>query len=486
MKKILIIISVFLVVSSCKKIEDLNKNIKDPENVTGESLFTGAQKNVFDQMVSANVNQNIFRLIMQQWTETTYTDESNYDLVTRSIPDNHWDVLYRDVLKDLAESKKVIASTTYGGDATPLIKQNKLAIVEVMSVYTWSVLVETFGDIPYSQALDIQYKLPKYDDGLTIYKDLITRLNAAIVTLTAGEDEASFGNADNMYQGDVPSWIRFANSLKLRMGMVLADVDPAFSKTTVESAEILMTSNSDNARLVYGTSAPNTNPVYDDLVASGRHDFVPTNTIIDYMNSLNDPRRGAYFTQVDTGGTSPVYYGGIPGASNDFLAYSHVSDMIQMPNFEAIIFDYAEVEFLLAEAAARGYNVGGTAASHYNAGIEASILYWTGSTDSVASYLANPLVAYSTAPGDYKEKIGMQKWLALYNRGFESWMSWKMLDFPVLIAPEEAMSDVPVRLTYPIAEQTLNGANYKAASAAIGGDDVSTNLFFDKFNQITK
>ena len=127
MKKILIIIAVFLVVSSCKKLEDLNKDTKNPEAVTGESLFTGAQKNLFDQMVSSNVNQNIFRLIMQYWTETTYIDESNYDLVTRSIPDRHWNVLYRDVLKDLNESSKIITATTYGGDATPQIKKGNSA-----------------------------------------------------------------------------------------------------------------------------------------------------------------------------------------------------------------------------------------------------------------------------------------------------------------------------------------------------------------------
>ena len=103
MKKILALLLVILMFSGCKKLEDLNENTKDPTDVTGESLFTGAQKNVFDQMVSTNVNLNIFRMFAQYWTETTYTDEANYDLVTRTIPDNHWDIRYRDVRKDLAE-----------------------------------------------------------------------------------------------------------------------------------------------------------------------------------------------------------------------------------------------------------------------------------------------------------------------------------------------------------------------------------------------
>ena len=74
----------------------------------------------------------------------------------------------------------------------------------------------------------------------------------------------------------------------------------------------------------------------------------------------------------------------------------------------------------------------------------------------------------------------MQKWLALYNRGYEAWTEWRRLDAPSLEAPPEALSVIPVRYTYPIFEQTLNGANWEAASSAIGGDNVGTKLFWDK------
>lgn len=452
MKKIFALLFILLLFSACKKkLEDLNQNVKDPTTVTGESLFTGAQKNLFDQMVSSNVNYNIFRLIDQYWTETTYTDESNYDLTTRTIPDNHWDVLYRDVLKDLKESAKIINSTTYIEDVSPKVKQNRLAIVEVMDIYTWSVLVETFGNVPYSEALDIDKPLPKYDDGLTIYKDLIARLNVAIANMDPAY--GSMGDADNMYQGDVAEWLKFANSLKLRMGLLIADVpgEGTFAQTTVEQAATgVIASNADNARLVYLSAQPNTNPIYNDLVASGRHDFVPTSVIVDAMNTLNDPRSPFYFTLVDTASSGPpalVYYGGEYGASNDFTKYSHVSDKIQEPTFEGLIFDYAETEFLLAEAAERGYAVGGSAASHYDKAIEASILYWGGTSTDVAAYLAQPSVAYATAAGTYKQKIGTQMWIALYNRGFEAWTEWRKFDFPALVAPVDALTAIPVRYT---------------------------------------
>ena len=483
MKKILIILSFFVLSISCGKLEDLNKNVKDPASVPGESLFTSAQWRVMNQVASSNVNLNNFRLFVQYWTETTYTDESNYDLTTRTTPDNLWDAFYINALKNFDESSKVIAATPIPLGQDPAVQQNKLAIIEVMKVYCYDVLVETFGNIPYSESLDINKPLPKYDDGITVFKDLLVRLNSAIGNLNSSF--GSFGVADNMYKGSVASWIKFANSLKLRMGLLLADADNATAKAAVESAAPnVFSSNADNAKIIYLGSAPNTNPIYIDLVASARHDFVPANTLIDSMNSLNDPRRAYYFTQVDTSSVTGVvklaYSGGVYGSSNDFLAYSHVADLIQTPTFPGTMFDYAEVEFLLAEAVERTFNVGGTAAGHYTNAITASIEDWGGTTAEVTAYLANPKVAYATAVGTWQQKIGIQSWIAYYNRGFEAWTQWRKLDYPLLKPGADALTALPLRYTYPIEEQTLNGANWTAASTAVGGDAVTTKLFWDK------
>lgn len=142
--------------------------------------------------------------------------------------------------------------------------------------------------------------------------------------------------------------------------------------------------------------------------------------------------------------------------------------------------DYAEVSFGLAEAAARGFSVGGTAESFYKQGVTASFAYWN--AGDAAAYLAKPTVAYTTATGDYKQKIGTQKYLALYNRGFEAWTEWRRLDWPKFNLPvNKTYADIPVRFTYPVGEQTLNLVNWQAASAAIGSDKVQTKLFWDKF-----
>ena len=187
MKKLIILILAVIVASCSDNIEDMNVNTKDPAKVPGESLFTGAQKNLVDLVVDLNVNINNTKLWSQYLQETTYTDESNYDQTTRPIPDNHWSILYKDVLKDLDESGKIIAATTYTTIELNALKPNKAAIIEILNVYAYSLLVETFGDVPYTEALDIDNLLPKYDDGLTVYKDLITRLTTAINLLDTSE-----------------------------------------------------------------------------------------------------------------------------------------------------------------------------------------------------------------------------------------------------------------------------------------------------------
>jgi hypothetical protein len=99
----------------------------------------------------------------------------------------------------------------------------------------------------------------------------------------------------------------------------------------------------------------------------------------------------------------------------------------------------------------------------------------------VDTYLNDPAVAYGTAAGNYKQKIGTQKWIALYNRGYEAWTEYRRLDYPVLTVPSTAKSGFPNRLTYPTNEQTLNNASYTEAAGKIGKDDVETKIFWDKF-----
>ncbi len=484
--KYIVIITLIAFLSACTNhFEDFNTDKKNPTAVQGEGLFSNAQKALVDQITTANVNENVFRLFAQYWTETTYTDEANYDIVNRTIADYQFRVYYRDILKDLNEAAKLIADeevAPVNNAQTQDDVNNKLHIIDLMEVYAYQSLVDIFGDVPYSESMDINNLLPVYDDGMTIYKDLIQRVDADLAGLKdTGND--GFGSADLIYGGDIAAWKKFGNSLKIKLGITIADADATLAKSTIESAvNGAFKSNDDNAMFYYLGATPNTNQIYAELILTGRHDFVGANTIIDIMNELNDPRRAAYFTMTDTSSETGVeklaYVGGSYGESSPFAQYSHISDEIQTPDFPGTILTYDEVLFYLAEAAQRGMSVGETAENLYNEAITASFDFW--GVPDADTYIASADVAYDAA--SWKEKIGTQAWLAFYNRGLVGYNEWRRMDYPAFNIPPsiDDPSQIPTRFTYPVNEQTLNADNYASAASAIGSDELTTKLFWDK------
>ncbi len=490
MKKTLFLcLPALLVATSC--VDSLKDYNVDPKRALegqapGVTLVSSAELGLTRLVESTNVNLNPFRLFVQYWTETLYNDESNYNLKTRSIDRYLWERLYVGrgstdptvapaVLRNLSEAKSLITADQF---LDPKIKANQLACIEVLSVYAWTVLVDTYGNVPYSQSLDYNNAQPAYDDAATIYTDLFARINAAIGKMDA--TTSGLGNADLVYSGSMAKWKKFANSLKLRMAITTADADAARAKTQAEAAVAsgVFTDNVDNATFAFQSDLPNTNPLWEDLVNNGRHDFVGTSFFVNSLNTLQDPRLGTYFKPV--AGTT-TYVGGVNGGLNTASKFSNPGAVLEDPTLPGVLASYTEVEFLLAEAAARGFSVNGTATSHYEAGVTASILQWGGSAADAATYLAQPTVAYATAAGTYKQKIGTQAWIALYNQPVQAWTEWRRLDYPRLTAPVDALSPIPLRLTYPSVELNLNSTNYAAAVAAIGGDKVDTKIFWDKF-----
>ena len=465
---LLSLLCVTIVLTSCGVDESLNIDQKNPSEVPAGGLFTNALKNLGDQMNSCSVNENVFRLYAQYWAQTTYPDESQYNQVTRNIGGNIWSTMYRDVLKDLKGAKELVSN----GEAP---SQAQLAIIKFMEVYAYSVLVDTFGDVPFTEALDPLNPSPVYDDAATIYSALASHLDEAIADLSSG---AGFdASQDIAYGGNVAQWRQAAVSLKLRMAMRLADSNPSASQAMAESAFSAgpIVANTDNFGINYLASAPNTNPLWVSLVQSGRKDFVAANTLVDAMNPNNDPRLPTFFQMYDG-----AYVGGTYGNANGASSNSDLSELIKMPDFKGDLITAAEVHFLLSEAAARGYSVGGTAEAYYNSAIGVSMDEWGVSTSDAATYLALPEVAYATADGDWMQKIGSQKWVAMFNNGNEGWTTWRLFDLG-LNGPEVdgVTLDIPTRFLYPVSEATLNGSQYDNAASAIGGDSKTTKIFWD-------
>lgn len=477
MKKIYIISFLFIAllgIGCNKDFDTYNDNPKQPSDVSPNFLFAGAQRQLSDVMTNSNVNNNIFRLIAQQWTQTTYVDESRYNLATRQIPQNFWNSMYVDVIKGLTDCQAKIP-TQDEKFVSKAVQQNQNACADILIVYAYSVLTTTFGDIPYSQATDINNVYPIYDKQSDILPKLIARLDADIARLDASTE--AFGSNDLMLKGNIDGWKKFAYSLKLRLGMLLADVDPALAKTTVaDAATKSITSNSENVTFAYLGSPPNTNPIWVDLIQSNRKDFIAADTFVNLLSDLSDPRLSVYFT-TDAKGS---YSGGIVGRGNNYSAFSKPGSRITSQSLEFVFMDFSEVSFLLAEAAERGF-ISGTPADYYNAAIKASMEYWGVSGTAADKYLADKNVAYATASGDWKQKIGTQKWLALYNRGFEAWTEIRRLDTPKLKLPYKANSVFPNRYTFPTQEKNLNTTNVNNAIKAMGmtADNVGQKLYWD-------
>jgi hypothetical protein len=474
-KRFISIVVLVLLISACTDdITRFNDETKRASEVPPGSLFSNAVKTLSDGLASASVNVNIFRHFVNHWAQAVIQEEAQFNYVTRSINDAWWTRMYRDVLNDLKESARIITN-----DATlnPTIKTNQLAIIDIMQVYTFNILVTTYGDIPYSKSLDDQILFPVYDDAKTVNKELMIRLENDIAKLSISAPGFT-SSEDIIFQGSVAKWISFANSLQVRMAMTISDIDNSLAKTAFEKANPnAINATSNNGFVKYFTAIPNNNPLYNQLVLANRTDYIAAKDLMDVLNSFEDPRKPGFFGVNNVG----LYVGGVMGIPSDYPKMSKPSARVADPSAPNVLIDYVEMEFYRAEAKERGYNVTGSAESHYNNAIKASILYWGGTEANADKYLLRSDVAYTTAAGGWKQKIGFQKWIALYNRPFEGWLEVRRLDFPKLTIPVNAFSGYPNRMKYPANEQQLNGTNYTNAATKIGGDKSETKLYWDIF-----
>ena len=483
MKKLLYIAgSLFIsasIFTSCERdISQLNVDPKHPEVVPSKNLVVTSERYLADYWVTPSVNLNISRFFTQQWTETQYIDETNYNFITRNQPQNHFNTMYRDVLGPLKSAGEFLAKETesqiYSNTEKAQVKANKQAIIEILSIYAWVNLVDSFGNVPYSEALKTESGAtifqPKYDDAAAIYADLTLRLGKVSTTITTSLP--GYEN-DAFYGGDMGHWLKVVNSLKLRMGLNLADVDAAKSKSLVESAYAagVITDPADDFAFPYVNGLVS-NPIYQNLVQSGRNDFIPSDVYMNALKAKSDPRIPKFFTPKADG----TYVGGPYGSLASYANFSHVADVIKAADYPGYLIESVEVKFMLAEAAARGYNVGGTAATWYGLAVTGSMDMWGVDPADAATYLAaNP---YDAA--NWKKSIGTQAWFAMHNQGMAAWYFFRRLDYPQLATPGGAEGLV-YRITYSNNEYSTNTTNVKAAATAIGGDKYTTKVFWDKF-----
>lgn len=479
MKKIYILIALAFFMMNCEEdsLHELNVNPKQAETLNADPLFTYGQFGIAKQLADASYNNNVDRYWANYLTGTTYILETNYDAVNRDIGGNMFDNIYTESLLELKKAKEIVEAEEVT-DALLPVKNNKLACITIMEVYAYQYLVDNFGYVPYTEALDIENLQPAYDSDVSVYSAITAELEDALNSID--ETEGAFDpSADILFGADMSAWSKFGYSILLRIGIRQSEADPTEADRLVDLAVgNVMQGNSDNALYPFGNSDPYWNPVYDYFVINSRNtDFVATQFFIDILEDRNDPRIAMYLDQ--NRGTG-VYEGGVYGANGQtYSSLTHVNpDITDEATFPGTLMEYSEVCFMLAEAVERGFLTTGTAAGYYEDGIRASFEAWGLTSTDADTYLAQANVAYATAAGTFEEKLGMQKWIAAFNHPNEAWTEARRLNFPALLPGAATGTPNPNRMIYPVEEKLIN-PNYADAASAMGGDELDSRVFWD-------
>jgi hypothetical protein len=461
---------------SCKKdLAAINKNPNATENPQPDYLLTASQKISADLYWGADNNFNATLLIIQHWAKAQYTEPDRY-IFSNSSFTSLWSTGYAQIITNLNTIIQL-------PDEKANVNYKNVALI--LRSWVFSLLTDAYGDIPYKQAGDIKNNLtPAYDTQKDVYFGLLEDLKKASAALTTTGNAIS---GDVIYSGKIDRWKKFANALRFRIALRIADREPEKAKQTINEvlsdAGGLISSNAETAQLIYSTS-PQQNPV--SAWFDTRDEFRIAKTLLDKLNAVSDPRIPVYANKPTD--ASVTTYVGVPSglttsdANNlGFAKTSRPGSYFFAPAAPAVIISYAEVLFDRAEAAARGFTTE-DASALYNAAITASFNQY-GITDGtvISNYLAQVTVKYDAA--NFKRSIGEQKWIALYGQGLEAFAEWRRLDYPQLPPAVAGVLDkkIPVRFIYPGSEQSLNGDNYKLAVANQGTDNLLTKLWFDKY-----
>lgn len=505
------VLGVLLTLSGCtKNFDKINTDPNAPTFVPTSFLLTCSEKGLMDFTWDRWWNGSTGMILSEYYAENLYTNESQFFFRT-NLTYQYWGYFYGAGINDQGNGAVTVAGmknlqtiidecNTSPTKYSPYGAINvQKGVATVLLVWEFQNLTDTWGDIPYSEALkDVTISQPKYDKQSDIYNGLLTQLDSAIAWLAAGGIGVQ---GDVIYGGDPAKWLKFANSLKLRVAIRIADRNPTLAGQKIaEAYNGAFAAVEDEALFNYISTAPNYNPLYYDRFVNGRTDFCAANTIVDPMNALNDPRLPYYFDMVSAGPDSGKFVGrpfgqnGSDAGNTELSAVSQPSGAASgtygtlAPTAQGVFMDYAQVEFILAEAAERGFAVGNTADFYYKAGIQASFDHWGGGYTgamSSSTYVAQPGVDYTTLKGTgqtWKQIIGKQKWLALYMQGIQGWIEYRRLDFGILQAPVDGYlvgNAIPLRMQYPYNESQLDPQGYAGAISDQGPDQMSTRMWWD-------
>lgn len=478
-KLILVIYGLLLLsISSCTKdFLELNTNPNTSPNAMPESFLGPA----IYKTVTANVKRahQLNNELMQDQVSTSSTDEVHRYIILPKESKNLWDGWYPS-LKDFR---------TMYENAETLGDKQFMAISLICDAWVGSMITDCFGDVPYEEACqgDKGILQPQFDKQSDIYLKIYQKLERANELLSSTEEEESMtieqASLDPIYHGEKTLWRKFGNSLYLRLlmrasnkeNMVILGELTIASKIThiIDNPKLypLISSNDESAILPFQKQIPYTSPFW-----GGRdHDFNGTNGLTEFfvqtLEQWSDPRLAIWAKSV-----SSNVYAGIPsgypyGQTPQALSTWNISMKEDQPLLGNIL-NYPEVQFLLAEAATRGYTTTEKAVQYYESGVVNAITLW--GLQVPEDYLLSEGIQMQAddTQQDKLEKILTQKYFTLLFTGMQQWHEYLRTGYPRLypLKDESNTRSMPCRFIYPTYIQSLNYQHYQEAVSSMGGD----------------
>lgn len=463
-----------LIMTSCSEdVLDINTDPNNPTSVGPNLVLPAAQSYSAFIQESYDGQNKLGNYMMYNWSQSNgylFITTEFYYKVTSSFYNQIFDYTYSKVLKQYNVLND-LEGDKYG---------YYHAISKIMQSYHFQIMVDTYGDVPYFEALKRgENATPAYDDAKTIYKDLILQLTKAIdlINTTASNSNANTinpGADDVMFGGDIYLWKTFANTVKLRILIRMSDLEEEQEYIKREFDEIAKEGsgyiNRDAiVQMGYVNEQNKMNPKWEKFGKDMQGNETPYNKatcatqfVIDFLSSTIDSRIDFIYEQPLTG-----HLGIEQGEMGEQFYPEFVSNLgqgiLKGPEQAAVLITAAESYFNQAEAALKGLKTG-DAKSLYENGIQASYSY-LGAGDASSYYTQNfNLVAWDASPNKL-EAIITQKWIATNSiDAIQSWFDYSRTGFPsnLPISTLASTPNRPVRLAYPSSEITSNGENLPA------------------------
>jgi len=474
----IILCSAFVLINfNCTKdFEEINTNPNAPIDVESSFLlrqviYDFGEEMSYEGFVAGN-------LLGQYFTMVDFNLFDRHSLSEPQFGGNPWPVIYQNLRDNqiiLDKSQINDADKVYEGPA------------RIMKAYFTAMLTDLFGDVPYSEALKAKEGIlsPSYDLQSAIYlneEGILDQLDQAILAIDNYQGNFSL-EGDLFYQGDLQSWKRFANSLKLKYLIRISDAEDVSLKISdLFSNRFDLADNSQNASFQFTNSAPNNFRMATARIGDFNL-FVLSETMEEILKDLDDPRLSTFFRSPSA---FPDTYQGLlngPNASEISISISEYSlagtiFREQTAALQANFMTAWETEFLWAEAALKGF-IFSNPKAHYDKAVSMAFEYW--GTAMPTNYLTEGNAVYD---GDFItqiEKIITQKWIANMMNAYEGWIEYRRTGFPDLKTIAASLNNgfLPVRMPYPADEEALNSINFQQASNATNSNSVNHKVWWD-------